>query len=68
LLAQKDHRDVDLLPNVFLFGRLGYDTPDNAISYAMHSSRSHHAVIRVYDERANVIEAHEHRAVFKSRF
>jgi hypothetical protein len=31
------------------FGRLWYDTPDNAISYAMHSSRSHDAVIRVYD-------------------
>ena len=36
----------DVLP----FGRLWYDTPDNAIGYAMHSSRSHDAVIRVYDE------------------
>ena len=32
------------------FGRLWYDTPDNAIGYAMHSSRSHDAVIRVYDD------------------
>jgi len=31
------------------FGRLWYDTPDNAIGYAMHSSRSQDAVIRVYD-------------------
>ena len=28
----------------------------NAIGYAMHSSRSHDAVIRVYDDAGNVIE------------
>jgi hypothetical protein len=28
----------------------------NAIDYAKHRSRSHHAVIRVYDEAGNVIE------------
>ena len=32
------------------FGRLLYDTQGNAIGYALHSSRSHDAVIRVYDE------------------
>jgi len=32
----------------------------NAISYAKFRSRLHHAVIRVYDEAGNVIEAHEH--------
>jgi hypothetical protein len=32
------------------------DTPDNAIGYAMHSSRSHNAVIRVYDAAGSVIE------------
>jgi len=42
----------DALP----FGRLWYDTLDNAIVYAMHSSRSHEAVIRVYDAAGNVIE------------
>src|SRR5215471_1329981 len=36
------------------------DTPDNAIGYAMHSSRSHDAVICVYDEAGNVIQRHEH--------
>jgi hypothetical protein len=46
------------------FGRLWYDTPDNAIGYAMHSSRSHHAVIRVYDEAGNVIETHERKGDF----
>jgi hypothetical protein len=30
----------------------------NAIGYAMHYSRSHNAVIRVYDAAGNVIETH----------
>jgi hypothetical protein len=42
------------------FGRLWYDTPDHAIGYALNSSRSHDAVIRVYDSAGNVIETHEH--------
>jgi len=32
----------------------------NAIGYAIHSSRSDDAVIRVYDDAGNVIETHEH--------
>jgi hypothetical protein len=51
----------DALP----FGRLWYDTPDHAIGYAMHYSRSHNAVIRVYDDAGNVIETHEHAGEFK---
>jgi hypothetical protein len=35
----------------------------NAIGYAKFRSRSHHAVIRVYDEAGNVIETHEHTAI-----
>jgi hypothetical protein len=31
----------------------------NAIDYAKFYSRSHDAVIRVYDEAGNVIETHE---------
>jgi hypothetical protein len=46
---RKDHRVVDLISDVLPFGRLWYDMPDHAIGYAMHSSRSHDAVIRVYD-------------------
>jgi hypothetical protein len=38
----------------------------NAIGYAEHCSRSHHAVIRVYDDAGNVIETHEHKASSKS--
>jgi hypothetical protein len=47
---RKDKRGVDLVSDVLPFGRLWYDTPDNAIGYAMHDSRSHDAVIRVYDD------------------
>jgi hypothetical protein len=42
-----------------------YDTPDHAIGYAMHSSRLHDAVIRVYDPAGKVIETHEHKGEFK---
>ena len=52
---RKDHRGVDLISDVSPFGRLWYDTPDNAIGYAMHSTRSHDAVIRIYDAAGNVI-------------
>jgi len=37
----------------------------NAIGYAMHSSRSHDAVIRVYDDAGNVIGTHEQKGEFK---
>jgi hypothetical protein len=66
--ARKDKRGVDLISDVLPFGRLCYGDPDavsNAIGYAKFNSRSHHAVIRVYDETGNVIEAHEHAGDFK---
>ena len=47
----------DVLP----FGRLWYGEPNavsNAIGYAQFYSRSHDAVIRVYDMTGNVIETH----------
>jgi hypothetical protein len=62
---RKDKRGFDLISDVLPFGRLWYDTPDNAIGYAMHNSRSHHAVIRVYDDAGNVIETREHKRDFK---
>ena len=46
---RKHHRGVDLISDALPFGRLWYGEPDNAIGYAMHYSRSHDAVIRVYD-------------------
>jgi hypothetical protein len=34
--------------------------------FSAHSfSRSHHAVIRVYDDAGNVIETHEHKGDFR---
>jgi hypothetical protein len=50
---------------VLPFGRLWYggrDAAANAIGYAMHCSRSHDAVIRVYDAAGNVIETREHNS------
>jgi hypothetical protein len=43
---RKDHRGVDLISDALPFGCLWYDTPDNAVDYTMHSSRSHDAVSR----------------------
>ena len=37
----------------------------NAIGYAKFRSRSHDAVIRVYDDAGKLIETHEHTAEFK---
>jgi len=53
---------------VLPFDRLYGDTNAvaNAIGYAEHFSRSHDAVIRVYDESGNVIETHEHKGDLKS--
>jgi hypothetical protein len=47
---------------------LCYDGPNaasNAIHYAKHRSRSHDAVIRVYDAAGKVIETHERKGDFK---
>ena len=62
---RKDRPGVDLISAVLPFRRLWYQTPDHAIGYALHSSRSHYAVIRVYDETGNVIETDEHTGDFK---
>jgi hypothetical protein len=61
---RKDRRGFDRMSDVLPFGRLWCDGT-NAIGYAMHYSRSHDAVIRVYDEAGNVIETHEHKGEFK---
>jgi hypothetical protein len=50
---RNDKRGVDLISEALPFGRLWYAGPNaasNAIGYAMHRSRSHHVVIRVYDD------------------
>jgi hypothetical protein len=65
---RKDKRGVDLISDTLPFGRLWYVEPNavsNAIGYAKFFSRSHDAVIRVYDEAGNVIETHERAGDFK---
>jgi hypothetical protein len=46
-------------------GTTGPEAAANAIGYAKFYSRSHDAVIRVYDEAGNLIETHEHTGEFK---
>jgi hypothetical protein len=43
----------------------GPNAASNAVDYAKHYSRSHDAVIRVYDAAGSVIETHEHKGGFK---
>jgi hypothetical protein len=65
---RKGKRGVDLISDALPFGRLWYGEPDairNAIGYAKFRSRSHRAVIRVYDDAGNVIETHQHKGEFK---
>jgi len=61
---RKDHPGVNLISDTLPFGRLWYgelDAITNAIGYAKFYSRSHDAVIRVYDHAGKVIdETHEH--------
>jgi hypothetical protein len=44
-----DKRGVDLISDALPFGRLWYTKADDAVGYAKFRSRSHDAVIRVYD-------------------
>jgi hypothetical protein len=65
---RKDHRGVDLISDALPFGRLWYGEPNavsNAVDYAKFRSRSHRAVIRVYDEAGKVIETHRHAGDFR---
>jgi hypothetical protein len=63
-----DQRGFDLisdaLPNTPLWYR-GPNAIRDAISFAKFFSRSHKAVIRVFDGADNVIETHEHAGDFK---
>ena len=67
---RKDKRGVDLISAVLPFGRLWYGEPNaisNAIGYAEHYSRSHDAVIRVYDDAGNMTETHQPTGSFERR-
>ena len=65
---RKEHRGVDLISDRLPFGRLWYAEPHavgNTIDYAKFFSRSHDAVIRVYDDAGKLIETHVHTGDFK---
>src|SRR4029453_1693919 len=67
---RKDKRGVDLISDMLPFGRLWYGEPNaasNAIGCAKFYSRSHDAVIRVYDASGNVNETHEQAGEFKAK-
>jgi hypothetical protein len=66
---RKDHRGVDLVSDALPFGRLWYGEPNaisNAIDYAKFYSRSHDAVICVYDEAGDVIETPKRLQIMSS--
>ena len=57
---RNDKHGVDLISDVLPFDRLCYGEPgaaNNAVGYAKFYSRSHDAVIRVYDEAVNCSDA-----------
>ncbi len=60
-----DKRGVDVISDALPFSPVWYAGPNaisNASGYAKFYSRSHDAVICVYDEAGNVIETHLSRA------
>ena len=61
---RKDRRGFDLISDALPFGRLWYGE-QNAISNAKFRSRSHPAIIRVYDEAGNVLENARARGRFQ---
>jgi hypothetical protein len=62
---REDKRGVDLISDALPFGRRWYGEVGDAIGYAQFYSRSHHAVISLYDDAGDVIETHEQMGDFK---
>ena len=63
-----DKHGIDLISDVLPYSPLWYAGPtaiSNAISFVKFNSGLHDAVIRVYDEAGNVIQAHEQAGGFK---
>jgi len=67
---RNDKRSVDLISDALSFGRLWYGEPNaisNAVGCAKFFSRSHDAVIRVYDAAGNVIMLRQPKGWRKKR-
>jgi hypothetical protein len=68
---RKDRRGFDLISEALPLGRLWYAEPNavsNAVGCAKFYSRSHDAVIRVFNGAGNVIETPEQAGEFKGDF
>ena len=62
-----DHHGVDLISDALSYSPLWYRGPTQSgtISFAKSRSRSHDAVIHVYDAADKLIEVHRHKGDFK---
>ena len=63
-----DKHGVNLVGNALPYSPMWYRGPKairDAMDHAKFYSRSHDAVIRVYDDAGNVTATHEHRGDFK---
>jgi hypothetical protein len=56
----KDKRGFDRISDALPCSGLWYTKPDDAIGCAKFHSRSHRAVIRVFDDAGNVVATREH--------
>jgi hypothetical protein len=62
---RKDKRGFDLISDRLPFGRLWYLKTADAVDYAKFYSRSHYAIIHVFDESRAVNQTHEAAGDFK---
>ena len=65
-----DKHGVDLVGDALPYSPMWYRGPkaiNDAIDHAKFFSRSHDAVVRIYDQAGNVIETQEHAGEFKER-
>ena len=63
-----DNLSFDLISDAFPYSPLWYRGPNaisDAIDYVKFFSRSHDAVIRIYDAAGDVIGTHQHEGEFK---
>jgi hypothetical protein len=68
LRPRADKHGFDLISDALPYSPLWYRGPNairDAIGHVKFFSRSHDAVIRVYDEAGDVIETHEHAGEFR---
>ena len=60
-----DKRGFDLISEALPFGKLWYCKADDAIGYAKFYSRSHMAIVRVFDKSGALVETHELHGFFR---